>query len=264
MANPGPVVSQSVTEHFEQFASEYDESAEWCSDETLTQSLTSGLLEKQVLDLGCGTGLLLGAFSAEGGQAVGMDLSFSMLQQASSRVRASYVQAAAESTPFAPASFDVVICRQLLHYTREAEALMEVRRILRERGEFRLAQVTSFGATDSAFWSVFKALLQPLRRRYYTPEFLISLVTLCGFEVVQTARHCVRRRYAMTELFRRSPLDEDGRLRAVSWIRKELESLREVLDPTVTQNELVLNQYWTLLMCRRSAEQDQTPREHRE
>lgn len=247
---PKTALSRTVNEHFDRFAEEYNASAEWCSDEVLTENLVATMDGQLVLDLGCGTGLLLDAIRDKQGRGCGIDLSFSMLREASKHTHGRLVQGAAENTPFASNTFDVVVCRQLLHYTREAEVLCEVARILKPGGEFRLAQITSLDTADFEFWSIFKALLQPLRRRYYTPNFLISLAQLSGFEVINVERHLIRRHYPMSEIFRRAPLNEEGRRRTLEWIRTETTKLSDRLDAVIDEHELAINQYWVLMICR--------------
>jgi len=240
----------SADEHFDQFAADYDASAEWCLDDTLSSSLTSGIQGKLVLDIGCGTGLVLRGVLDGGGRGMGLDRSMAMLRVAAKRVRAPLVLAVAEHPPFRDAVFDAVVCRQVLHYTREAETLAAVFRMLRPGGDLRLAQVTSAGEDDFAFWSVFKSVLQPLRRRYYTAEFLVTIATLCGFDVVDVLRSRVRRHYSLATLFRRTPLDAAGQRRMMKWLATEAGKHEHLLEPVITENEVVLNQYWTVLIAR--------------
>lgn len=247
-------VPQSVIAHFDAFATEYDQSTEWCFDATLTSILTAGVEGKCALDLGCGTGLLLRPIRDAGAHAFGADLSMAMLVEAAARVGRRLAQARAESLPYREQTFDVVISRQVLHYTREAEMLWEVRRVLKAGGELRLAQVTSLTDADYWFWSVLKSVLQPLRRRFYTPDFLLSLVTLCGFEVRDVRRHSVRRRYGMDDLFNRSPFDKTRRSEVVSWIAARLCDLPAELEASLDASGFAVNQYWTVLTAVRRAE----------
>ena len=244
-------VPRSVNEHFDAFAPEYDQSTEWCFDPTLGSILTNGVEGKRVLDLGCGTGLLLKPLRRNNAHAVGVDLSATMLFLASTGGAGPVAQARAEGIPFREESFDVVVSRQMLHYTREAEVLCEVRRVLKPGGELRLAQVTSCSERDYWFWSLFKAVLQPLRRRYYTPDFLRTLAELCGLEVADVRRHCVRRRYALEHLFNRSPLDAPRREVVVEWIRGHFQELQDELQPSFDDTGFVINQYWTVVTALR-------------
>ncbi len=96
-----------------------------------------------VLDVGCGTGVLLEALRARGGpgRLVGTDLSREMLRVAHARLAgaAGLCQASAEGLPFAGGSFDLVVSTNAFHYFRHAEAaLAEMRRVLRPGGRLVL------------------------------------------------------------------------------------------------------------------------------
>jgi SAM-dependent methyltransferase len=66
----------------------------------------------RVLDVGCGTGQTTLAAVEQGAQAVGIDISTPMIEAARVRTDAAeFVVADAQTHPFAPASFDLVISR---------------------------------------------------------------------------------------------------------------------------------------------------------
>ena len=68
---------------------------------------------KRVLELGCGAGQWSRALAAEAGRVVGLDLFEAQLgaaRRAMGPARYALVQGAAESLPFAAASFDLVFC----------------------------------------------------------------------------------------------------------------------------------------------------------
>ena len=129
------MVDPGVAEHFRTFAEEYDSSAEWCGDPALLELLLAGADARKALDLGCGTGLVAEALQERSGKVWGLDLSYPMLAKARSRIGSRVLQGEAESLPLRSASLDLIVCRQVLHYTREAEVLCEAARVLRPGGE---------------------------------------------------------------------------------------------------------------------------------
>lgn len=103
--------------------------------------------ERRYLDLGCSAGLytrelarLLGA----SGHVVGVDISPSMLRQAARNceaagVEASLLRADAESLPFAPESFDGVLCGGSLNeFGNPGRALAEAARVLKPGGRIAI------------------------------------------------------------------------------------------------------------------------------
>lgn len=91
----------------------------------------------RVVDLGTGTGRMLALFGERAGAVEGLDLSHQMLQLARAKLaeaglsQARLRQGDATATPFEPASADVVIVHQVLHYLEDPErVLAEAARIL--------------------------------------------------------------------------------------------------------------------------------------
>jgi len=93
---------------------------------------------KQVLEVGCGTGLILGRLARHAQSAIGIDLSPGMLRHA----RARGLQVAcgsATSLPFASNSFDLVCSFKVLaHVPDIATALAEITRVTKPGGRIAL------------------------------------------------------------------------------------------------------------------------------
>ena len=94
-----------------------------------------------VLDYGCGTGGTTARLLAGGAQVTGFDISVPRLLEARQHVarapggsQAGLLQAAAERLPFADASFDAVLGKQILHHLDLDMAVAEVARVLRPGG----------------------------------------------------------------------------------------------------------------------------------
>ncbi|WP_276939629.1 ubiquinone/menaquinone biosynthesis methyltransferase [Ferrimicrobium acidiphilum] len=96
----------------------------------------------QVLDLACGTGDFLKAWSAKGAQVYGLDLSYQMLRRA--EPFAPLVQAVGEALPFADASFDAVSSGfAVRNFADFAGVLAEVSRVLRPGGVLGVLEVAT-------------------------------------------------------------------------------------------------------------------------
>jgi ubiquinone/menaquinone biosynthesis C-methylase UbiE len=89
---------------------------------------------KDVLEVGCGTGLILKDVAGEARRAMGVDLSAGMLRRSHER-GLRVAQGDATSIPFASESFDVVCSFKVLPHVRDlAAALAEMARLLRPGG----------------------------------------------------------------------------------------------------------------------------------
>jgi SAM-dependent methyltransferase len=139
------------------------------------------------LDLGCSAGLYTRGLARElqGGVAVGLDISPSMLREAHRRARASgtnpsFVRANAKNLPFFDATFDGAVCGGTLNeFGDPARVLRETSRVLRPGG--RLA-VMGILRADSSRGRRLQRFLSPGGIRFFQPEELQSLLDHAGFE----------------------------------------------------------------------------------
>lgn len=127
---------------YDRIAKQYDRRWSYYVDATLQAALDAARLDgsERVLDLACGTGALeeriLRQWPAV--QCVGVDVSSSMLRQASAKFTTKgtyWCQAESSRLPFRDSAFDLVICANSFHYfAQPATALAAVHRSLRPGG----------------------------------------------------------------------------------------------------------------------------------
>lgn len=94
---------------------------------------------ERILDLGCGTGVVLARLVARPGtlRLTGVDASPEMLSRARMRLpdKVTLVQGAAERLPFANAVFDAIVTSSMLHHLADPDAaLREAARVLAPGG----------------------------------------------------------------------------------------------------------------------------------
>ena len=124
---------------------------------------------EQVLDVGCGTGLLLEQMArsvGDSGQVVGVDYSPDMLDMARHRCQdlgnVELQQGSVEQLDFEAEKFDVVSCTQTLLYVEQVEtALGEIHRVLKQHGRVAILETDWRGV-------VFNSLDESLTRRILT------------------------------------------------------------------------------------------------
>ena len=124
--------------YYDDFASWY-ERARGHGYHRMLDDLEVGLVERygrgqRVLEVGCGTGLILERVRGFATRATGIDLSAGMLGRARAR-GLPVVQASATALPFADASFDVVCSFKVLAHVADIRtALAEMARVTRPGG----------------------------------------------------------------------------------------------------------------------------------
>jgi ubiquinone/menaquinone biosynthesis C-methylase UbiE len=115
----------------------------------------------RILDVGCGTGLLLRRVARMFPEAAlaGVDVSAGMLAAAAAGGRDTgpapvrLVQAQAEWLPFADAAFDVVLATMAVrHWGDQAAGLAEIARVLAPGGLFGLADVPTGSRPEGPMW----------------------------------------------------------------------------------------------------------------
>ena len=124
----------------------YDEYATWYEAERrqgyygVVNALEFGAVAdavagRDVLEIGCGTGLILERTAAVARRATGIDLSAGMARFSATRKGLTVTLASTTALPFADASFDVVYSFKVLpHVPDLGGALAEIRRVLRAGG----------------------------------------------------------------------------------------------------------------------------------
>lgn len=130
-----------LIEAYATIAPRYDQRWESYINASITETLRrlSLLPGMRVLDVGCGTGILLSEVFDQQPTArlAGVDQSSEMLGVAFARLgeRAELHVGTAENLPFEDESFDIVICTNMLHFVREkTPVLAEFARVLVPNG----------------------------------------------------------------------------------------------------------------------------------
>ncbi len=118
------------------------------NSEVLAQYLA--VRERRVLDVGCGSGALLGWLARQGAEPFGLDPEAERLTEAAMRVPgARLVRGTGELLPFPRASFDYVVYFNSLHHlppNAMDSALAEAFRVLRPTGRLAIFEPLAEGA----------------------------------------------------------------------------------------------------------------------
>lgn len=180
-------------DRFNRWASEYDQ--HWMQRTIFepVQRTVLKLAAEQVpqpggiLDVGCGTGKLLGSAQIRfpGAQLVGIDAAIEMVRQAQASNPSGTIQfqqAMAEELPFPDASFDLVFSTMTFHHWQnQGHGIAEIARVLTPRGRWLLAEFVATG---------FVRLIRSVLRLHQFPERtkLRGSLLACGLEVVAEER----------------------------------------------------------------------------
>lgn len=131
---------------------------------------------RRVLEVGCGAGMGLDYLSKRASEAVGCDVSASLVSQAKEHLPGvTIVEAAAPGLPFEDATFDVVAMLEMLYYVPDqAKAIADAARVLRPGGTLVVAAPNPDRPTFNP---------SPLSTRYLQVPELASLLETAGLHV---------------------------------------------------------------------------------
>lgn len=155
-------------------------------DITVAQVMRIATPNARILDLGCGTGPVIGELRRRGLDVVGLDYSEDMLKHARARLRAlgldesDLIQGDCRKTPYAGASFDVVVCLGVISYMEDyGPVLDEIYRLLKPGG-------TAFISFRNVFNPIFSDPVSLAKRGLR--KLLSPLIGPCAAEKFEIGR----------------------------------------------------------------------------
>jgi ubiquinone/menaquinone biosynthesis C-methylase UbiE len=202
--------SGAVRREYASSAAAYD--ARWAHYLARSSSATLDALSPppgvRLLDVGCGTGILLGAATRRDPSAgvYGIDLVPEMLERAARRGAGRWHLALgdAKALPFADACFDAVASSSSFHHWAEPRlALGEIARVLRPGGRLVL---TDWCRDDLLFrpFALYLRLSSPAVHHVYSVAEARALLESAGFRSVSVARFRIRPLWGMMTLTARA------------------------------------------------------------
>jgi ubiquinone/menaquinone biosynthesis C-methylase UbiE len=178
------MISGRVKEQFKFRADTFDDSARWVTDKGLLdihKRLSAVLHGDLILEACCGTAVVGESLCVNSSKVVGLDLSPHMLKSASKRL-SFCVNGQLEHLPFADKIFDILVCRQALHFLSLKEVAKEMFRVIKaDKGRIVVSQIVPFGSQDSAWLYRIHSKKQPELVNFLLEDDIKSLLKESGF-----------------------------------------------------------------------------------
>ena len=136
---------------------------------------------KAVLDLGCAGGFMAEALAARGAQVTGIDPAAEAIDAARAHARATglrigYDVGVGEALPYDDASFDAVVCVDVLEHVADLnKVLSEIARTLRPGGVFLFDTINRNPLARLATITIAEDILRLLPRGTHDPAMFIKL-----------------------------------------------------------------------------------------
>lgn len=193
----------AVNREYGKLAPDYDQRWSFYIRATLRETLNRFELHpgERLLDVGCGTGALLGALAAssEGVKLHGTDPSSEMLEMARQKLDTSVVlkPGRADDLPFPDQVFDVVVSTNAFHYFRDPiAAIGEMARVLRPRGRLVITDwCDDFLACRLC--NLWLRLFDPAHFRTYGQKEFRQLLEQAGFQITLLDRYKIDWRWGL-------------------------------------------------------------------
>ena len=185
------VEREDVIDHFVARAPVYNRSSAWCTDDELGALILDAAQPgpaDRVLDVACGTGLVSQLFKGIVAHVAGVDITPEMADQALPHVDELLI-ANGESMPFESDSFDIVVSRQGIQFMVLPDAVHEMVRVTRPGGRVVLVNLCAYGAADRDECFEILRLRNPVRRHFFVPEEIESLLRDAGCDPVMLRRY---------------------------------------------------------------------------
>jgi ubiquinone/menaquinone biosynthesis C-methylase UbiE len=149
----------------------------------------------EILDVGCGPGILVAALAEEVREVVAFDLTPEMLEKAQQRCQKAGLRnvrfelGRAEALPFPPEGFDAVVTRATLHHFPDPQRVVrEMARVVRPNGKLVLADVVSSEDTEEAdLHNALEVLRDPTHVRMLSASQIRRLIEAADLRVTATS-----------------------------------------------------------------------------
>lgn len=157
-----------------------------------------------ILDVACGTGIVVFHLAKTAKQVVGLDITGEMLQKARKQrhdygvANVQFVLGEAEALPFPDDHFDASVCRMSIHhFTRPEKAVWEMARVTRPGGRVVIADIISSDDDQEAqLHNAIERLRDPSHARMLNHDELLSLMTLPGLKIHNTKGWTKKRHFS--------------------------------------------------------------------
>ena len=199
-------------DHFSRVKEEFKRQAETLSVASVFTD--SGVLEQiraaikptrmmNLLDLGCGPGIVTAAMAPDVREAVAYDLTPEMLDKAKQRCQEAGLKnvrfelGSAEHLPFPDESFDSVVTRLTIHHFLDPRRVMkEVVRVTRRNGKVVVADVVSSeNDEEAALHNALETLRDPTHVQMLSYSAMMELIQSAGLRMTSNVTWEMKRDY---------------------------------------------------------------------
>ncbi|KKR29771.1 MAG: hypothetical protein UT62_C0030G0010 [Parcubacteria group bacterium GW2011_GWC1_39_8] len=134
--------------------------------------------QPRILDVGCGTGIITRQLAKQGVTIVGTDIDARMIEEAKQYLeKIDYLTAPTEKLPLPDSTFDAVTAFSAFHWFANAQALAEIKRVLKNSEYLFIANRNQTGNLRKEYLQVLQSFVEkplPSAKQNYEPADLLK------------------------------------------------------------------------------------------
>lgn len=134
--------------------------------------------QPKILDVGCGTGIITRQLVEQGATVIGTDIDARMIEEAKGHAgKIDYLVAPTEKLPLQDSTFDAVTAFSAFHWFANAQALAEIKRVLKGGGCLFIANRNQIGNLRKEYLQVLQSFVEkslPSAKQNYEPADLLK------------------------------------------------------------------------------------------
>lgn len=238
----------SLDRYYRYRAASYDDESPWMRNQRLLTSHLhwADIKPTAVLDVATGTGIIASLFKDPRTTVVGLDYSTAMLEFAGNRLK-HLVRGSGQCLPFRDNQFDIVTCRQGLHYLLTHTALDEFFRVCRR--VVVVSEIICLSEHDVRWWWPICKVLSPGRLTIFTIESLVNLIQEAGFHDAVVVRHETKN--SLRKWIGKRPLSSDVVERLTSKFHNAPDRIKNSYGVRRKRHDFEYLEHWAIVTARK-------------
>lgn len=235
---------------FNNRAKSYSKVSKWSVNEKLNTKSDEFLSQTNgdiAIEVGAGTGVLISRLK-NFNRKIALDISKEMLSEIEDKSVEKTV-GDVHDLKFSKGYFDLVICRQLLHYCDLNVALENIKRVLKKNGLLHVVQVVEFKKVPENWdlkWASFRKVSN---RRHLRTKELEEGFSKFSFETLRSEKIILRDKYSWTDFFLKHNISKDEEENVRQFFKETPKYISNAIKLEFDQSEIAYNRlfrFWLL------------------
>lgn len=237
-------------EFFDKRAKFYTKVSKWTVNERLNKKTDKFLenLEGDIaIELGAGTGILISRVK-NFKRRIALDISIEMLSQIDDSV-IEVVVGDVHSLNFPDNYFDLVICRQLLHYCNLDVAVANIVRVLKEDGVLHVVQVVDFKGVPNSWDQKWAGFRNVYNRKHLRSAELENSFNKFSLKILKSEKLILRNSYSWPQFFLKHDISKEREQEVMSFFESTPKEISDIIKLKLTQKAISYNRvvgFWLL------------------